>query len=133
MDKLKFKSVFLHQETNTTRIKIQSFIAPENQHNYNPIWGFFWAQNQHNWSEGFFLVPENQHNYNQVWGLLFCTRESTQLQSNLRVFGRRNPNTTRIKIQGFFAPENQYNQNQNPGIFCTRKSILTEVKFEVWK
>lgn len=131
MDKFKFKSIFLHQETNTTRIKIQSFIVPENQHNYNPIWGFFWTQNQHNWS--------------QIWGLFSCTRKPTQLQSSLRVsllhqgintitiqfegflggetptqleskfraFLHQKTNTTRIKIQDFFALENPYWLNSN--------------------
>lgn len=92
-------------KTNTTDLKFEGFfLVPENQHNYNQ-------------DEGFSFAPGNQHNYNPIWGF----------------FGRRNPNTTRIKIQGFFAPENQYNQNQNPGLFCTRKSILTELKFEVWE
>lgn len=116
MDKFKFKSIFLHKETNTTRIKIQSFIAPQNQHNWSQTWGLYSCTRKPTQLQSSLRASLLHQGINtitiQFEGFL-GGETPTQLESKFRAFLQQKTNATRIKIQDFFALENQYWLNSN--------------------
>ncbi len=116
MDKFKFKSIFLHQETNTTTIQFEGSFGPKTNTTDLKFEGFFFCTRKPTQLQSSLRASLLHQGINTITIQFegFLEGETpTQLESKFRAFLHQKPNTTRIKIQDFFALENQYWLNSN--------------------